>query len=132
MCFEKYFKGKNFNVFNRSPYLVAYNWKPLLQIQIMTLKKGFYNIPGRNVGQSKVFGCVTLIISINYSNNAINYYFRFKYWRKKVYLVHGTKIRLYRFELFFLSSRSSRGRRPRTWKNQKLAKHFHTEMRRYI
>lgn len=38
---------------------------------------------------------------MNYSKNAIDYYFRFKYWRKKYISDMGPKIWLYRFEIFF-------------------------------
>lgn len=51
---RKGLKGDNFHVYNSNSYLVTYNWKGLLTIQIMTFTEGVYVIPGQNNGLSKV------------------------------------------------------------------------------
>lgn len=61
--FEKWLKGRqNLNVFNSNPYIVAHLWKALLTRKIMTLRRGFYDIPYcQNGGLSKVTSWLTLI-----------------------------------------------------------------------
>lgn len=51
--FEKGLKRDPFNVFNSNPYPVAYYWTALLARKIMMLRRGFYDIPVKNVGLIK-------------------------------------------------------------------------------
>lgn len=44
--FEPGMKGHKFNVLRSNPNLVAYNRRALLAINTMTLRRGFYEIPG--------------------------------------------------------------------------------------
>lgn len=59
--YEKGLKRGPFNVFNSNPYPVAYHWTALLARKIMMLRRGFYDIPLKNVGQSNVTSCLALL-----------------------------------------------------------------------
>lgn len=51
--FEQGVKGDKFNVFNDNPYFVTFHLKALQTItRMMTLRRGFYDIPFQNVGLS--------------------------------------------------------------------------------
>lgn len=44
--FEPGIKGHNFNVLKSNPYLVAYYRLALVARNTMTLRRGFYEVPG--------------------------------------------------------------------------------------
>lgn len=52
-------KGGNFKLFDINPSPVIDNWKILIIRKIMTLRKGFCNIPGQNGDLSKLTSCQT-------------------------------------------------------------------------
>lgn len=63
--FGKEIEWGNFEVFNSNRYLVAYYWKDLFTKEIMRLRKGVLDIPGKNGGLSNsvelcITSCVTL------------------------------------------------------------------------
>lgn len=54
-------KSGNFQLFDIHPSLVIDNWKSLITRKIMTLRKGFCNIPGQNGDLSKLTSCQTTL-----------------------------------------------------------------------
>lgn len=57
---RKGLKGDNLHVHNSNSYLVTYNWKGLLTIQIMTFTEGVYVSLAKMMACQKFSGCLTL------------------------------------------------------------------------